>query len=312
MRIERTASLGSLLLSSSLLALGACGDDGPTGEGSAGTTVGESADTTAGMVTTVGESVDTTAGAEESTTVENPTTGVDSTSAESSSGEPPPGGAGAFRFNSIELKDPTSGLAGAQCNDNNLVNGLLATPLANDGDGDGFLDMGFALNFPTLDQSDGASGSIGFANAQCTAPDGASCGLLDGTQLYESMYSAMAMGTCLEPDPAVVDAGLAAPAESTTGPCFVTESIDATVVTSTVSIPLTQARIAARFVGDPAGNLVEGTIQGFLSDADAAATNVDVMGLSLPLDSLLCDEHNDGGGWWMHMSFTAVTTDWTG
>lgn len=310
MRIERTASLGSLLLSSSLLALGACGDDGPTGEGSAGTTVGESADTTAGTPTTTEqESVDTTAGPVETTT-ENPTTGLDSTS-EGSSGEPP-GGAVAFRFNSIELKDPTSGLAGAQCNDNNLVNGLLATPLANDGDGDGFLDMGFALNFPMLDQSDGASGAIEFANAQCTAPDGASCGLLPDTQLYPSTYSAMAMGTCLEPDPAVVDASLGEPAESTTGPCFVTEAITATVVTSTVSIPLTEARIAARFVGDPAGNLVEGTIQGFLSDADAEATTVDVMGLSLPLDSLLCAEHNDGGGWWMHMSFTALTTDWTG
>jgi len=104
MRLQRTASLGSLLLSSSLLALGACGDDGPTGEGSAGTTVGESADTTAGAVTTEQESVDTTAGPVETT--DNPTTSVDSTGAESS-GEPP-GGALAFRFNSIALRDPAA------------------------------------------------------------------------------------------------------------------------------------------------------------------------------------------------------------
>lgn len=312
MRIERTASLGSLLLSSSLLALGACGDDGPTGEGSAGTTVGESADTTAGTPTTTEqESVDTTAGPVETTT-ENPTTGLDSTS-EGSSGEPP-GGAVAFRFNSIALKDPASGLPPLvpQCDGNGVVNGLLGDALTMDADGDGNLDMGFALNFPALDQSDGASGDVEFANAVCTAPDGASCGLLQGTELYSSTYSAMAMGTCLEPDPAVIEPGLADPADSTTGPCFVTDSINATVVTSTVSIPLTDARIAARFVGDPAGNLVEGTIQGYLTQADAEATVVNAFGQMLPLSDLLCPDHADGEGWWMHMSFTAVTTDWTG
>lgn len=297
--------MGFLLLSSSLLALGACGDDGG-GTGTAGST-GESADTTAEPPMTTAESADTTAGP---ATTNDPTTGAD-TSDGGETTEGPPAEARAFRFNSIELRDPTSGLAGMQCESNDLVNGLLATPLGSDEDGDGFLDMGFVLNFPKLNQEDGASGDVEFANAQCTAPDGASCGLLDGTQLYSSSYTAMAMGACLEPDPAVVDAGLAEPAGSTTGPCFVTDPIDATVVTSTVSIPLSSARIAARFVGDPAGNLVEGTIQGFLSQADAEATSVDV-GISIPLSQLLCPEHLDDGGWWMHMSFTALTTEWTG
>lgn len=309
MRVERTTSLGSLLLSGSLLVLGACGDDDGTAT-SAGTSTGDSADTTAAGMTTEQESVDTTAGPAETTTDGPMTTTVETTDGETTEG-PPPGGAVAFRFNSISLKDPTSGLGGG-CDNNDLVNDLLAGAITSDADGDGNLDMGFVLNFPMLDQSDGASGDVEFANAVCTAPDGAGCSLLQGSELYATVYTAMAMGTCLEPDPALSDPSLGDPAESTTGPCFVTDAISATVVTSTVSIPLTDARMAARFVGDPAGNLVEGTIQGFLSDADAAATNVEVMGISLPLDSLLCDAHNDGGGWRMHMSFTALTTDWGG
>lgn len=312
MRIERTASLGSLLLSSSLLALGACGDDS-TADGTAGATATESADTTAGtpMTTTEAESVDTTATPPETTDTPM-TTDAETTTGESTTDDPPPGGAAAFRFNTIELRDPAGGLGGA-CNNPDMVNGLLAPALAEDGDGDGFLDMAFVLNFPLLDQSDGASGDIEFANAQCAVPDGQTCGLLPSTTLSATTYSALAKGICLEPDPAVIDASLPEPAGSTTGPCFVTEAIDATVVTSSVSIPLSSARIAARFVGDPAGNLVEGTIQGFLTQADAQATMVDIPVLGAqPLANLLCADHLDDGGWWMHMAFTAVTTDWSG
>jgi hypothetical protein len=311
MRLERTTSFGSLLLSSTLLALGACGDDDGTASGTAEST-GGSADTTAAPMTTE-ESVDTTAGPGGDTTTDNPTTGVDTTDGpDDTTTGPPPGGQRSFRFNSIALTDPSGGFPSA-CNNPDQVNGLLAPALTSDMDGNGFLDMAFVLNFPELDQGDGAMGDIEFANAQCDVPDGATCALLEGSPLYPSTYSVMLAGTCLEPDQANITPGSPEPPGSTTGPCFVTGAVDAVVMTSSVSIPLADAMIAARFVGEPAGNLVEGTIIGFLSQADAQATVVEVPVLGpTPLGDLLCDEHLDDGGWWMHMSFTGITTDWTG
>lgn len=310
MRLERTKYSTTLLLSCGLLALGACGDDGPSETGAGTATEGTGTSTGTPMTTEV--SVDTTAGPGPGTTTEDPTTGVDTTAAEeSTTGDPPPSGAIAFRFNSIALTDPTAGFP-SSCNNADQVNGLLQAGLSSDEDGDGFLDMGFVLNFHMLDQADGASGDIDFANAECTAPDGLNCGLLGGSDLYETTYSVITDGICLAPDPALTDPTLAEPAGTTTGPCFVTEPIDAVIVTSALSLPLSDARIAAQFVGQPAGNLVEGTIQGFLSEADAAAATVEFVGIPFTLSQLLCNNHNDGGGWWMHMNFTAVTTEWDG
>lgn len=306
MRLQLLSSRGILIVSGALWGLGGCGDDG-SGTGS-GTTVSDPTETV--TPTTSQESVDTSAGPGGMTTIDDPTTGVDSTSTPMTETETSSGGPLAFRFNSIELTDPGAGLL-ASCDNADQVNGLLAPALTNDEDGDGFLDMAFVLDFPELDQSDGASGTLNFANAQCTVPDGADCNLLPGSQIYPSNYTVMANGVCLAPDPANVQPGTGN-AGTTMGPCFVTEMVDADVVTSALVLPLSDATIAAQFVGDPAGNLVSGTIQGFLSRTDAENSTVDVLGMMIPLDGLLCAEQMDGDGWWMHMNFTAFPTQWGG
>ena len=220
-------------------------------------------------------------------------------------------------LHSIELTDPAQASVvlrhADQVNVPHRRSGqrLLAGPIANDDDGDGNLDMSFILDFPDLDQSDGASGMVTFANSSCEAPDGGMCELLPGSEAYPVMYSTMAKGTCLEADAANVEPGTGNTG-TTTGPCFVTETFDGTVVTAAVSLPLSDVRVAAQFVGDPAGNLVSGTIEGFLTTEDAQATTVDVLGMMLPLDGLLCAEQMDGEGWWMHMNFTALPTQWNG
>ncbi len=293
------------ILSCSLLVLGACGDDSTgTGSGTAST----SADgTTTDTPNTTNASVDTTEGPMATSTTD-PTNGMDTTAAQESTGMPP-GGAISFRLNSLSLTDPNAGLGGDCGGDNALVNGLLSDGVTMDADGDGNLDSGFVLVFSDLDQSDGASGTLDFANAACAAPAGDSCSLLPMSQLYAATYNVTQDGVCLEPDPAVADT---AAVGTTNGPCFGTEMADVVVVTSSFSLPLSDARIAAQFVGDPAGNLVSGTMSGFLSQADADNTQIDFMGIPLALGNLLCGADADTGGWWMHMSFTAVTTTWNG
>lgn len=323
MRLERTASLGSLLLSGSLLALGACGDDdGGGGAGTAESSTGESADTTASPPVTTEESVDTSAGPDPETT-DNPTTSVDSTGEESSSGEPPPGGIDAFRFITMEIRDPHF-FDTLLCSDiTGMVNAQFADALGQDSPDspDGLLDLSLNLVFRPASQDDGAVGDMDFANADCTAPvETTTCSLREGTALYPSSFVNTAVGTCHEADPTHLG-GYNPPPGTTTGPCFASSGTDVEIVTS-FNLPLDQAIISAQYEG-PDG-LVSGTIRGFLTTANAEAitlpADLPIVGGS-PISALLkggmgtsgfCSgDDTDGDGWWFYVDFTAERVPWT-
>jgi hypothetical protein len=323
MRVERTTSLGSLLLSCSLLALGACGDDDGTAEGSAGTTTGGLTDTTAGM-TTEQESVDTTAGPMPTTEgpTTDPTVGLDTTDGETTTGEPP-SELDAFRFVSMEIRDPHF-FDTLICSDiTGMVNSQFAGALSMDGSDppDGLLDLSLTLVFRPANQADGAVGDMDFANADCTAPaETTECSLREGTMLYSSSFVNMADGTCHAADPAHLG-GYNPPPGTTTGPCFASSATDVVIVTA-FDLPLNDAIIAAQYSGDD--NLVSGTIRGFLTAADAAAitlpNDLPVVGGS-PISALLkggmggsvlCNgDDRDGDGWWFYVDFTAERVPWT-
>ncbi len=305
-----------MLLSCAMLTLGACGDDGGGGGGGTNASTGVDSDTpgttTENPPTTTDP--DTTAGPGNPTTDE-PTT--DDPSTGTVGGDNPL----AFRFNSLNLRDPVAGIGGNCDSSNdihvNTVNGGFNMALNSDDRAkpDGFNDLGFVLDFADLDQSDGSGGAITFANAACEASaDPTNCSLLDGTAAYPTAYTVMEAGTCLMPEPGNINPMHDPPAPTTSGPCFVTDAQDVIIVAGSFSLPLADARIAAQFVGDPAGNLVSGSIQGFVSQADADATEVDVPGLpvTIPLSMLLCNDDLDAGGWFMHLEFTAIEANWEG
>lgn len=324
MRVVRTTSLPLVVAACGLLTLGACGDDGPTGSGtgsetgSDGTVTGnpmtmttmttmDSVDTTAGPGTTVEPtSVDTTEGEEESTT-----TG------------PPPGELDAFRFTSMEIRDPHF-FDTLVCSDiTGMVNDQFAGALGMDDPEmpDGLLDLSLALVFRPADQADGIVGDFDFANADCTAPaETTECTLRAGTMLYPSTFVNMADGTCHEADPAHLG-GYNPPPSMTTGPCFSSAPADV-VITTSFELPLSDAIIAAQYSGDD--DLVSGTIRGFLSEADAEAIilpeDLPVVGggpISAILkdgagSSVLCSgDDRDGGGWWFYVEFTAERVPWS-
>ena len=274
------------------------------------------------MTTTMNESVDTTEGPAE-TTVEDPTMAVDTTDGEDTSTGEPPSGLDAFRFLTMEIRDPHF-FDTLICSDiTGMVNSQFADALGGDSPDmpDGLLDLSLALVFRPANQEDGAVGDLDFANADCTAPlESTSCVLRAGTTLYPSTFVNMASGTCHEADQTHLG-GYNPPPGSTTGPCFASAATDVVIVTS-FDLPLNDAIISAQYSGDD--SLVSGTIRGFLTAADAESItlpdDLPVVGGS-PISALLkggmgnsalCSgDDTDGDGWWFYVEFTAERVPWT-
>jgi hypothetical protein len=92
-------------------------------------------------------------------------------------------------------------------------------------------------------------------------------------------------------------------------------------------VPLTEARVGATYVGNPATNMVNGLLEGFISEADAEATiipaTIPVVGgqslaAILPGGMGNCSTGDDRDlgpdgvtmGWWLYFNFTATQVPW--
>ncbi len=309
----------TLLVSLSLgLGLTACGDDSEGGGGETDTdasTSGTTAPTgpTTDTPTSDGPTTVTPTTGSTSTTDPDPDTGSETTDptigeTEGDTEAVVPMDAD-FRVNSLGVQDPPLTLVISL---NDIAGSALTDSLTMDTDKDGDLDLGFVLQFRPLDQSDGGSDVFGFANASCTAPeDSSTCDVLGETTVAESTYLSSSE-ECYAADPANLSGADITP---TAGPCFLAEYDSVTIAAGLFALPLEDVQVAATYVGDPAGNLISGNIQGFVTNEVAAVTEVTLPGQDpRPLVDLLNDADADAGGtgWVFHLSFTAVPTEWTG
>jgi hypothetical protein len=247
--------------------------------------------------------------------------------------------ADAFRFTDMYVRDPHFFVVPLVGCEDITDNGILGSASINeqfnesidtDGDDppDGLLDLNFLLLFRPLDQA-ADSGDVDFAVGECVVPaDATTCDLAEGASLNPTTYDNTTDGTCLEPDPAELSSQNYDPAPvATTSPCFLAGPLTLDLELGDFLLPLQDAEIAAQYVGDPAENLVEGLIRGFLTEADADATalppDLPLVGDS-PISALLpggtdnCAGHDDrddnGGtsGWWFYVEFTAMAVPYTG
>jgi hypothetical protein len=244
----------------------------------------------------------------------------------------------AFRFRTLELKDPhafanvsifgctdiTNGLLG------NSLNDQLANNMNNDEDNDGFLDLSPVLLFRPLNQTAAVMPPIELQFANCTPPPAtSSCSRDASSQIVPLTATNQTTGTCLGTlantvrpyNPAVTTT--TAPAG---GACFVSNTSTVTFTLAGVDITLTDARIAAAYQGNPATGATNGLLRGFLSETAANAiilpADLQVVG-GMSLGSLLrggtgnCmsgsdkDTNNGVTGWWFYLNFTANVRPWT-
>jgi cysteine-rich repeat protein len=246
----------------------------------------------------------------------------------------------AFRMTDLDLRDPHTFVALIGCNDitdpnflGTSVNGLIQTAITTDGDmpADGLLDFSPTVVFRPLDQSK-ATGAADIYLAACTAPlAGTSCKpgtnpatAITVTNMTGGQCLAALAGTTQPYTPAITN---------TSAPCFVSNAVTLNIVLAGIPITLHDTKIAATYVGNPAGTLTNGLLMGFITEAEADATvipaNLPVVG-GKPLSSLLTggktlsdmmnachnnksdkDTNNGVAGWWFYLNFPAGKVPWT-
>ena len=241
-----------------------------------------------------------------------------------------------FRVNWIALRDPHMFIRPLftcyDCTDNAVlgnpsVNTQMNTNITTDEDADGLLDLSLVLVFRPLDQTALYTGPADAGEAACSAPMASTvCDVDPVNPLRSTTIANLGSGTCLAPyagtvrpfTPAVTDA-VAPPV------CFTTDLTDIVLIISGTPVVLGHAQFAANYGGDPATQLIGGLIRGFMSEAQAQATQVDLGALGTrPLSDLLqpdaCGTGDDRDydldgttrGWWFYLNFTAVQVTWVG
>ncbi len=303
------------------LAVSACGggDDATGTESDTGSATTTEAPTTETTVAETTEDPTTEDPTTEEPTTEGPTT-EDPTTEDPTTEEPTTDTGGVFyedpyRVNSIAIADPhfyDPILCAADITD--MVNTQLNDGVTMDTDNDGNLDLNLMLLFNPLDQA-GSGGDTDFATGECKVPlEDPFCNFgADGTSTPTTYANA---DGCLTPDPAHLSHG---DIPQVPGPCFTTGVLDTyTLSLGDFSLPLQMLEISATYEGDPATDMTNGVLRGFLTEEDAENTvlpeDIPVVG-GRPIADLLCkedekDDLNGTSGWWMYVRFTGNAATW--
>jgi cysteine-rich repeat protein len=192
----------------------------------------------------------------------------------------------AFRFNTMALRDPHIFADVFGCIDvTNFelaslqgVNPALNSTITSDRGGDGYLDLSVAQVFDPLAQVAGTSTQSYLVFPDCTAPlSSTSCTLPSGAP--QTAATAMNMGAgavCLGILPGTATMtytpAISVPTAPAGGTCYVANA--GTVMLDLRGIPITleDAQIAGEWFGNPATEIRDGLLRGFVSEADADAT----------------------------------------
>jgi hypothetical protein len=234
----------------------------------------------------------------------------------------PPPAPTAFRITQLALRDPHIYVQAMGCNDViTQANTQLQHGIDNDDNHDGYFDSSQVIVLRPLDQDDAAMtpASVYFG-AQCTST-ATTC--KPGTIAPASVTAtSAATGTCLTTvtgttkpyTPAVTPAS---------APCFSTSANDTVTDLLGAQVTLHQLQVGATYNATPATGMTNGVLRGFLTQADAEATNIPFGFVTVKLASLLpggqnnCanfsdkDTLNATSGWWIYYNFSATAVPWT-
>jgi hypothetical protein len=206
------------------------------------------------------------------------------------------------------------------------ANAALATKIATDDDGDGYLDLSVMLLFRPWEQS-AVAGRVDVRQGACDAPDPPSYCFVDTSgPAVRAEYDGLVAGTCLEPVSGTTNPSYSPVIEEPGLPCFRTRAIGLYFeVLGDLHLLLEDAQISAEVVGSGPDSFTKGLIMGFLREDVANSilipASYPVIG-GTPISKYLpggtgnCAGHSDmdegNTGWWFYLNFTAENVPWTG
>jgi cysteine-rich repeat protein len=252
-----------------------------------------------------------------------------------------PVGPTAFRLNDLDLRDPHIYIGAIGCTDITdtalggfSVNGQLQASIQGDDDNDGLFDLSPTMVFRPFTQAPGATTPMQLHMANCTASSNSTCRPSGGMVTVATATNGSGNTACLAPIPGTTTPRMPpySPGVAPTGaPCFSSNPVTITIDLNGVPIVLTDARIAATYVGNPANQMANGLIRGFLTETRANNTilpsSLPLVG-GQPLSVLLpggdppgprrnCapfsdrDVYNGVRGWWFYFNFPARRVTWS-
>jgi hypothetical protein len=233
-----------------------------------------------------------------------------------------------YRITQLELRDPH--LFGQLLSCSDLTDGnpfgfpsfnfTIDQDMITDSDGDGLLDQSLVVATRPLNQSCQVA-ELDIYQPDCIDPVSTTvCSVSDPGQLIASTtYQASDQAVCLAPLPGTTSSYIPA-LVSPSSACFRTQPSSMTIDLAGMAIPLIDARLGATFPSDPAIDLNNGLLYGFLlrSAADQIFFPLDYPVISgVSLGEVLAggtpncsfnddtDTHDDQSGWWMYFNFSA-------
>jgi cysteine-rich repeat protein len=216
-----------------------------------------------------------------------------------------------FRFTDLDIRDPHlfATVPILNCTDvTNLslfgidgVNPMLQTSIQTDAtdDDDTFLDLSIVNTFAPLVQTASSTTLADLTFPDCTAPmSSTSCTLAAGEPHTTATATNAGSGTCLGTVPNTTTSGytpaLVLASAPTGGTCYSANAGTVTFMLGDLPITLVDAQIGGAWFGNPATEIKNGMIRGFLTEATANATIIIPEGLTgidsidgSPLSSLL-------------------------
>lgn len=243
-----------------------------------------------------------------------------------------------FRANHIALRDPHVYVNIGVCLDLTEppgvlginVNGLIADAIQNPSDGEFSLNLLAA--FRPLVQPPAAGTTVEIYTGNCTAPlFGETCGPGDSAPAITT-YVNQAAGTCVAPILGTTgpgnSGGYVPGVGSSTAPCFGSNPTSFSFQLDVINVDLEEVEFGGTFDGNPADDLINGLIVGFLSEeaADTITIPQDVVIVGgqpvshvLPGGATNCAPHDDrdlgpGGelGWYFYLEYQAHRITWVG
>ncbi len=245
----------------------------------------------------------------------------------------------AYRLTELVLADPPLYLG---CTDISAsANGLIANMLNGDTGqvggfpNDGILDLSYVFTFRPFNQHATTATRGEFMRASCTVPAPSDqCTRIPVVEASAFTYTVVNTGECLAPLPGTTSTRSAAPPPAVNAGafgCFLTNGGQTVQLDiGSISVPLIHGRAAGSFNADPASEVVEGLMTGFVTE-DVARKVIVLAGNDggeIRLSQLLagssehhCDEADvvlndrdvgpDGvEGWWIYWTFKAKRLEW--